>query len=61
VQRIVALIGLALLVTSCAKEPWGPMTEADRNETACRGYGFYPGTQQYDECMRFVEARRGVR
>lgn len=41
-------------------EPWGPMTEADRNEVACRGYGFYPGTRQYDECMKYVESRRST-
>jgi len=58
-QRIFILLGLALLVTGCAKDPWGPMTEDDRNEVACRGYGFYPGTKEYDDCMRFVETRRG--
>ena len=58
-QRNIILIGMALLLTCCARDPWGPMTEQDRNEVACRGYGFYPGSQQYDECMRYVESRRG--
>jgi len=58
-QRNIILIGLGLLLTGCAREPWGPMTEADRNEVACLGYGFYPGTRQYDECMKYVESQRG--
>ena len=58
VQRTVVLIGLALLLSCCAREPWVPMTEADRNEGACLGYGFYPGTQQYDACMKYVESKR---
>lgn len=61
VQRNIILLGLALFVACCAKEPWGPMTEADRNEVACAGYGFYPGTPEYDECMKYVEFRRGDR
>jgi hypothetical protein len=55
----IILISLPLLLTCCAREPWGPLTEADRNEVACQGYGFYPGTRQYDECLRYVESRRG--
>jgi|GEM_PF-2408716 hypothetical protein len=58
-QRNFILIGLTLLLACCAREPWGPMTEADRNEIACKGYGFYPGSQQYDECMNYVQSRRG--
>jgi hypothetical protein len=58
-QRYIIPISLALLLTCCAREPWGPLTEADRNEVACQGYGFYPGTRQYDECLRYVESRRG--
>jgi len=55
------LLGIALLVTGCAKEPWGSMTDADRNQVACQGYGFYPGSEQYDDCMKYVEYRRGYR
>src|SRR5262245_11622186 len=62
--RNVALIGLTLLLCRCGGvggSTWGPMTESDENEVACRGYGFYPGSRQYDECLKYVEARRANR
>jgi hypothetical protein len=61
VQRNFMLLGLALLVSGCGGAAWGPSTEADRNALACQGYGFYPGSEQYEDCMRYVENRRGVR
>jgi len=60
-QRNLTLIGLALLLTCCARDDWGPMTAADRNEVACRGYGFYPGSREFDECMKYVESPRAKR
>jgi hypothetical protein len=51
-KRNVAAIGLALLL-SCCSHPWEP--EIDRNVLACRQYGFYPNSQQFEECMRYVE------
>jgi hypothetical protein len=73
-KRNVAVVGLALLFLSCCtndretKALLGifpdtgveqtPDTDADRNIFACRQYGFYPGTRQFDECMRYV-ARKG--
>src|SRR4029079_7706707 len=35
-------------------QTWGPMTETDKNDLACNEYGFYPGSQQYDDCMKYV-------
>jgi hypothetical protein len=35
-----------------------PDTGDDRNIFACRQYGFYPGTQQWDECMKYVGSKR---
>ena len=32
--------------------------DAERNMFACRQYGFYPGTQQWDECMKYVGSKR---
>jgi hypothetical protein len=62
VQRNFILLGLALLVSGCGGgAAWGPTTEADRNSLACQGYGFYPGSEQYEDCMRYVENRRGNR
>jgi hypothetical protein len=61
VQRHFILLGLALLATGCAKDAWGPTTDTDRNSIACQGYGFYPGSEQYDDCMKYVEYRREFR
>ena len=33
-------------------------TGTDRNFFACRQYGFYPGTRQWDECMKYVGSKR---
>jgi hypothetical protein len=71
-KRNLAVVGLALLLSCCTNEretgflllgsPWGPDTDADtdtdRKIFACRQYGFYPGTQQFDECMKYVGSKR---
>jgi hypothetical protein len=65
-----AVVGLALLLSCCTNEretqkligsPWGPDTndtDAERNTFACQQYGFYPGTRQFDECMKYVGSKR---
>ena len=69
-KRNLAVVGLALLLSCCTNESetktvlgnrWGPDTgnsETDRNIFACRQYGFYPGTQQFDECMKYARSKR---
>ena len=70
-KRNLAVVGLALLLSCCTNDRetkalignlWGPDTDADtdtdRNIFACRQYGFYPGTQQFDECMKYVGSKR---
>ena len=32
--------------------------DADQSGVACRKYGFYPGTQQWDECIKYVGSKR---
>ena len=69
-KRNLAVVGLALLLSCCTNDretnilmgkSWGPDdtdTDTDRNIFACRTYGFYPGTQQWDECMKYVGSKR---
>jgi hypothetical protein len=69
-KRNLAVVGLGLLLSCCTNEgetkkllgnPWGPDTgdtDTDRNIFACRQYGFYPGTQQFDECMKYARSKR---
>jgi hypothetical protein len=35
-----------------------PDTTTDQNDFACRQYGFYPGTRQWDECIKYVGSKR---
>ena len=49
---------LALLLGSCGT-PWS--SDLDRNAIACQGYGFYPDSPEYAECMKYVEAREARR
>jgi hypothetical protein len=72
-KRNLAVVGLAFLLSCCTNQSetksllglgnlWGPDdtgdTDTDRNIFACRQYGFYPGTQQYDECMKYARSKR---
>jgi hypothetical protein len=69
-KRNLAVVGLALLLSCCTNEsetkkligtPWDDTdldTNTDRNTFACQHYGFYPGTQQFDECMKYVASKR---
>ena len=70
-KRNLAVVGLALLLSCCTNEretkillgipdtvEQTPDTDADRGIFACRQYGFVPGTQQWDECMKYVGSKR---
>ena len=35
-----------------------PDTDAERNVFACREYGFYPGSKQFDDCVKYVGTRQ---
>jgi hypothetical protein len=52
-----AIIGM-LALSGCA-QPWSE--EVDANAVACKGYGFYYGTPQYDACLRYIESHRAKR
>lgn len=56
VKEFIAAIGLILILSACAKHPWGD--DVDPNMLACTSYGFYDGTPEFDQCMKFVKARR---
>jgi hypothetical protein len=53
------LLAMAVILSGCASHPW----EADIDPTAyaCSQYGFYPGSKEWDDCLKFVEARRAKR
>jgi len=64
-----AVVGLALLLSCCTNDsetkkllgnPWDDTadTNTDRTTFACQQYGFYPGTQQWDECIKYVDSKR---
>jgi hypothetical protein len=57
----VVLFGLFLSGCGGSGQTWGTMTETDKNDLACNEYGFYPGTQQYDDCVKYVVAKRSQR
>ena len=51
VKAFLVMITVILIVSGCAREPWGPDT--DPNIVACQStYGFTPGTPDYDQCMQ---------
>ncbi len=62
-RRGVGIIVFALFLSGCGGggQAWGPMNEKDKNNLACNEYGFYAGSQQYDDCVKYVESRRSQR
>ena len=69
-KRNLAVVGLGLLLSCCTNEretkillgipdtvEQTPDTDADRKIFVCRQYG-YPGTQQWDECIKYVGSKR---
>ena len=47
-----------LMLCGCGT-PWG--NDVNRNDLACQGYGFYPETPEFAECLKYVEAGRARR
>jgi hypothetical protein len=68
----IVVVSLALLLSCCTNERetkallglgtvgQTPDTDAERNDFACQQYGFYPGTKQFDDCMKYVESKRSI-
>ena len=66
----IVVVTLALLLSCCTNERetkallglgtvgQTPDTDAERNDFACQQYGFYPGTKQFDDCMKYVGSKR---
>ena len=68
----IVVVSLALLLSCCTNDretkillgipdtdvEQTPNTGTDQNFFACRQYGFYPGTRQWDECMKYVGSKR---
>ena len=53
------IVGWRLALSGCASHPWE--ADIDRTTYACSQYGFYPGTKEWDDCLKFVDARRAKR
>jgi hypothetical protein len=70
----IVVVSLALLLSCCTNDretkillgipdtnvEQTPDTDTDRNIFACRQYGFYTGTQQWDECMKYAGSKRSI-
>ena len=70
----IVVVSLALLLSCCTNERetkmllgvvgpnvgQTPGTEAERDDFACQQYGFYPGSKQFDDCMKYVGTRRST-
>jgi len=70
----IVVVSLALLLSCCTNDretkmllgipdtdvEQTPATNPDRNDFACRQYGFYPGTKQFDDCMKYVGSKRSI-
>jgi hypothetical protein len=49
-SRYVGAIVFALFLSGGGGgQAWGPMTDTNKTDLACNGYGFYPDSQQYDD------------
>jgi len=46
-----AIVITLFLSGSGGGQAWGPMADTDKTDLACNGYGFYPDSQQYDDCL----------
>src|SRR5262245_62867385 len=67
--RLLVVVSMALLLSCCTNDRETKIllgipdtdveqTGTDQNFFACRQYGFYPGTRQWDECMKYVGSKR---
>ena len=67
----IVAVSLALLLSCCTNERetkmflgiaapnvgQTPDTVAEQNDFACQQYGFYPGSKQFDDCMKYVGSK----
>jgi hypothetical protein len=74
VLTTIVIVSLALLLSCCTNERetkmllgiaapnvgQTPNTDAERNDFACQQYGFYPGSKQFDDCMKYIGTRRSI-
>ena len=57
--KTIGILTTLIALSGCANHPWEP--DIDRTDYACQEYGFYPGTPEYDNCLKYVETRRAKR
>jgi hypothetical protein len=70
----IVVVSLALLLSCCTNDretkmllgipdtdvEQTPDTNTERSDFACRQYGFYRGTKQFDDCMKYVGSKRSI-
>jgi hypothetical protein len=68
----IVVVSLALLLSCCTNERetkallglgtvgQTPDTVAERSDFACQQYGFYPGSKQFDDCMKYIGSKRSI-
>jgi hypothetical protein len=56
-KKAIGMVGALLALCGCASHPWE--AEIDKSAYACSQYGFYPGSKEWDDCVKFVDVRRG--
>ncbi len=54
--KVFAIFLTAIVLAACVDRSWEP--DLDRTAYACREYGFYPGSQEYENCIKYVDTRR---
>jgi hypothetical protein len=57
--KMAGALAILIALSGCANHPWEP--DIDRTAYACQEYGFYPGTPEYDNCLKYVDTRRAKR
>jgi hypothetical protein len=68
----IVVVSLALLLSCCTNDretkmllgipdtEQTPEAATDQNDFACLQYGFYRGTKQFDDCMKYVGSKRSI-
>jgi hypothetical protein len=70
----IVVVSLALLLSCCTNDRETKIllgipdtdieqtaeTNTDRIDFTCRQYGYYPGTQLWDECVKYVGSKRSI-
>jgi hypothetical protein len=67
----IVVVSLALLLSCCTNNREtkalllgtvgeNPDSDDEKNDFACQQYGYYHGTKQFDDCMKYVGTKRSI-